>query len=322
MKKALLVLLLAALVLPAFADDALVMPKGVLRITVAPNYGFGNTQWDKDGEKSDISDDGISFFNLGLAFEYGINDWVTAAVQWAPGWNITSSYGSDALEDAKLGSFFDVFIGAKFQILGPKAPVQSSNQRFAAALGVKVPMPAADMKDELDNLFAGDEFVIGEIDKHAFGIGTRLYYDYVVNPSFFINAYTEFIYYLKKTDEQAIVPTGVAMPPMMVAEYDIEYGFDWTLEVEPQFQMPVGDGLLFKAGLPITYLMTPDQKINGNKIDDSGKTVFSVGPNVGLFFTKSMVPFELKLQYKAPLFGANANAIQNISLWGRVYLKF
>jgi hypothetical protein len=321
MKKALLVLLLAALAFPVFSDDALVLPKGVLRTTIAPNYGFGNTAWNKDGETSDISDDGISFFNLGLALEYGINDWVTAAVQWAPGWNIMSDYGSSA-SDAKLGTFFDVFVGAKFQIVGPKAPVQRTDMRFAVAPGIKVPMPAANAEDELDNLFAGDEFIIGEADKHAFGLGARLYFDYIVNPVFFINLFSEFIYYLEKTDEQAIAPTGVAMPPYAVYEYDIEYGFDWIIELEPQFGMPVADGLILKGGLPLTYKMTPDIKINGNKVDDSGSTMFSVGPNVALFFTKTAVPFELKLQYKLPLFGTNTNAVHNIALQGKVYLKF
>jgi hypothetical protein len=317
MKKALFVLILAALVFPAFADDALVLPKGVLRVYLAPNYGFGNTAWDKDGEKSDISDDGISFFNLGLAFEYGINDWVTAAVQWAPGWNITSSLGSDALEDAKLGSFFDLFVGAKMQIVGPKAPVQKTNMRFAIAPGIKIPMPAADMEEEVDNLMAGDEFIYAELEKHAVGIGARLYFDYIVNPVFFVNLFSEFIYYLE-TEKESIAFT----PAPTAVKADYKYGYDWTLEVEPQFALPLSNGIIVKGGLPLTYKMTPDLEVNGNKIDDSGSTIFSIGPNASLFFTKSAVPFELKLQYRMPLFGTNTYAIQNIALQGKVYLKF
>lgn len=54
MKKLLILVVLAVFVLPVFADDALVLPKGVLRISIAPSYGFANKTWDKEGEAQDI----------------------------------------------------------------------------------------------------------------------------------------------------------------------------------------------------------------------------------------------------------------------------
>ncbi len=322
MKKALLALLLAALVFPAFADDALVMPKGVFRVWIAPNYGTADEKFDDDGDKVDIVSpvtstvsDGVSFFNLALALEYGVTDWITAAVQWVPGVNIWSTMGWDDTgplywSQAVLGDFGDLFVGAKFQVIGPKSPVQRTDMRFAAAAGVKIPMPGASEADA--NPTVDKEFVAQEIDNHLWGLGFRFYFDYIFNPSFFVNLYNEFIYYPEQ-DVNDSVNFG--------DDTKVAYGYDLTFEVEPQYQYPMANGMILKAGLPLTYKMAPETEVDGVG-GDNESYLFSVGPNVAVFFTKAFVPFELELQYKLPLMGKNETAMHNVSLQGQFYLKF
>jgi len=220
MKKLLILVVLLVLVLPVFADDALVLPQGVLRISIAPSYGFANKTWDKDGEAQDIipnplfttnKSDGIQYFNLGIALEYGVNDWITAAIQWTPGWNLWSTMGFDKqlippstylyFDQGVLGSFADLFAGAKIQIVGKKAPVVNNTMRFSIAPGVKIPMPG-DSKPTPTDLVKDETHVLKEIDNHLWGLGGRLYFDYNVTPEFFVNLYSEFIYYPEQKNRQ------------------------------------------------------------------------------------------------------------------------
>jgi len=330
MKKLLILMVLAALVWPMFADDALVLPQGVLRISIAPSYGFANKTWDKDGKAQDIlnplfttnKSDGIQYFNLGIALEYGVNDWITAALQWTPGWNLWSTMGFDKqlippstylyFDQGVLGSYADLFAGAKIQIVGKKAPVVNDTMRFSIAPGVKIPMPG-DSKPTQADLVKDETHVLKEIDNHLWGLGGRLYFDYNVTPEFFVNLYSEFIYYPEqKTDKNATFgdKTKVAK------------GYDWTIEIEPQYWAPVADGLVFKAFLPFTYKMTPDYKNEGTKVADSASTVLSVTPALGLFFTKTFLPIELKVGYRYPLMGTNNTIMNVVYILGRFYMKF
>ena len=46
MKKTVILILLVCIALPVFADDALVLPAGVFRLSLAPNYAFVNGAYD------------------------------------------------------------------------------------------------------------------------------------------------------------------------------------------------------------------------------------------------------------------------------------
>ncbi len=127
----------------AFADDALVLPAKVLRVTTALSFGSFDEEYDADGKAQDATE--TSFTNVGAAVEYGVNDWVTAALQWAPGYNITSEIDG---QKAKINGPLDIFAGAKFQIVGAKAPVVNEQFRFAVAPGIKIPLPGADFTEE------------------------------------------------------------------------------------------------------------------------------------------------------------------------------
>lgn len=312
MKKiALIVLSLFAFsAIAAFADDALVLPTGVFRVTTAFSYAMGDQQYDADGDEQDLDNgvDSISALNLGLALEYGINDWISAAIQWAPGytvWSVLDGFAFGPFEpDANANGPNDIFAGAKLQIVGPKAPVANEMVRFAIAPGVKIPLGDPDWEKQLENILDESDATVTPSDKHAFGLGGRLYADYAVNEMFFINVYSEYIYYLERKDAN-IAPTT----DEDASAVDIGFGYDLTLELEPHFQYMVSEGMRLGVALPVTYSMTPDVEVDGESVDDSATTLLQVGPNVALFFMKAAVPFELKLAYMLPLMGTNTTKL-------------
>jgi hypothetical protein len=313
-----------------FAEDAKTMPARMGRFYLAPSFSFANDAWDKDGDKVDLTDGNgaIKMFNLGFAVEYGIIDWITGAVQWAPGWNIWSdvdlvqnfgSLGNKEI-DANLKGFGDIFVGAKIQIVGAAAPVKSSALRFAIGPGIKIPLPGPDFAEEsakMPLIAAGaDETVtVGKLDRHVFGFGARTYFDYIINSMFSINAYNEFIYYPVKADGNK---HGMGTP----ANAEVEYGFDLTFELEPHFETMLFDNSVqLHVGLPVNYKFTPDVKIDGNTADDTATQVLALKPNASLFLVKLPLPLQFQLGYTLPLWGQSTNATNTIVLQIRAYFK-
>jgi hypothetical protein len=334
MKKALFLVLIAAMAMPMFADDALVMPAGVIRTYLTGAYATINKAYDSDSKAQDLANK-ITVGNLGAAVEFGINNWITAAAQWAPGANISSKV--DGVDKATLNDTADIFLGAKLQIVGPKAPVQNDTMRFAFAAGVKVPTSAPDWKQEATNFATSKTFLASPADNRVLGIGGRGYFDYIINEMFFLNLYSEFIAYPAAVDLKDYNLTGYStwatVQGLGATTYNptIKYGSDLTLEFEPHFQTMLGEGLQFSAGLPVTYKTTAGITVDGDAIHpltaaggfpvESAYTM-SVGPNVSMFFQKTFLPIELKLGYTLPVAGKNDNATNIVTLQVKVYAKF
>jgi len=332
MKKICVFVLLFAVALSTFADDALVLPKGVFRTYITGAFAFATQAFDLDGDKQDLDEESIRIFNLGGAVEYGVTDWISAAVQWAPGWYLWSSFyeatAADApLDTATVNGPADIFAGAKIQLIGENAPVANQMFRLAFAPGVKIPLPSPDWQEEANDQAAGDPWKIFAADKHTLGVGGRAYFDYILNEMIYINLFGEFIYFpIAKTYEDvgyiewATVQTlkGLGFP--YPEEY--EFGFDLTLEAEPHFEMMLTDGIRFGAGVPVTFFMTPEPKVDGTAQTDEDTYLLTVAPNVSLFLMKFPVPLEFKLGYTLPLLGKNELAANILVLQLKSYLKF
>ncbi|HOX31951.1 MAG TPA: hypothetical protein PLB91_06440 [Spirochaetales bacterium] len=320
MKKALVLLsvFIAALALPLFANDALVMPKGVFRTYITAAYASGDQAFDDDGEKQDKGVT-IKALNLGTALEFGINEWITGGIQWAPGYNVSSSYEPDGYPSAApamdINGAFDVKVGAKVQIVGPEAPVQNDQIRFAVTPGVKIPLGGADFEEEATNYIKGDDITVSDPAKHAFAVGAQVAADYVVNEMFYLNVYCEFMKYFEKKDVYTSAMT-VASP----GKVDVAYGYDLTLELEPHFGMPLGPGQ-FGASLPVTYEKSPETEYNGTGNDLDSYTL-SIGPNVSYLFKAGPIPLETKLGYTLPLAGKNADILPTAVFQLKVYFQF
>jgi len=304
----------------AFADDASVLPAGVGRFYVANTYAFANSSFDVDGNLNDIPDGGgaIKVYNLGLALEYGVTDWISAAIQWAPGVNLWTE--RDALlagSETNLVGMADIFAGAKFLIVGEKAPVQNSTIRFAIAPGVKIPLPGTDMQEQFANIMDLDPataVTVAQADKHLFALGARAYFDYIINKMFFMNLYSEFTYYPLEGDYQDV-------SPMPTSTSKIAYGYQLVVEAEPHFDYML-DGAKLSAGLPVTYVMTPNYKLDDVEQSDKATSVLKIAPSVSALLTKTPLPLEFKLGYSLPLMGTNTYATNSITFQAKAYFKF
>lgn len=339
MKKLILVMVVMAMVIPmAFADDAKVLPAGVLRTYIVPVYSFVNSEFDAEAEKKALDDDKdfekVSVFNIGAAVEYGVNDWISAAVQWTPGYTFGGKYTSDGTptgdvyeENGTIKGSAEVFLGAKFQIVGEKAPVVNDMFRVAVAPGFMLASSFSyDAEEEATNGASGDEFNVGAA-KNANGFGARLYADYIFNEMFFFNLYSQFKYFLpvaKESTDYAHYYTAAT-----VGADNVEYGYELTLEAEPHFSMMAADGVEVSAGLPVTYVMAPAPKYDGDTMqdinpaaDDTDSYSLYLKPSVSAFMQKLPIPMEFKVGYELPLAGKNVMARNNVVFQIKTYMKF
>ncbi len=304
----------------AFADDANVLPAGVGRFYVANTYAFANGSYDVDGELDEYADGAGAFkvYNLGLALEYGINDWISAAAQWAPGVNLWNERDAMAgLSETNLNGMADVFVGAKIQVVGENAPVQNSMVRLAIAPGVKIPLPGTDMQEQLETVMSGsgDPVTVAQTDKHLFALGARFYFDYIINKLFYMNLYSEFTYYPVEGDAQDIAPSPAS-------DVKVAYGYQLVIEAEPHFDYMLDNGIRLSAGLPVTYVMTPNIKVDGDEVDDSATSVLKLAPSVSALLTKTPLPLEFKLGYSLPVLGVNTPATNALTFQAKAYFKF
>ena len=328
MKRLLLIVLVLAFTSPLFADDALTLPTGVWRTRVVPIYSFTSSEFEvgegftADRESSDVESKALL---LGFAVEYGITDWITAAVQWTPAVTVWSELDIDGLPaaidgDASLNRWSDIFVGAKVQLIGPQAPVSRRDMRLAMAPGVKIPLPSADWEDEVADAQGGEDFVFANVDRNVFGVGGRFYFDYLFSPEFFVNLYAEYIAYPIEGEP----PTGEVAGGLLGAGLDTDkfgYGYDLTLEIEPHYVYTASPDLRITPSLPITFTHSPGLEYDGEQIGRMSR-VLTVEPTVEFFFTGLTVPTALEIGYRYPVAGQNAGATNALIIQIKNYLKF
>ncbi|MDR0730390.1 MAG: hypothetical protein LBF63_01895 [Treponema sp.] len=275
-----------------FADDASVLPARIGRVYLAPVFAFANGEYDEDGGYSGYKsgEGSMKAFALGVAAEYGVIDWISAAVQWTPAWVLASdvdvrqeipvgTYTGTIMDKVNANGPADIFVGGKFLLAGEKAPIQSSKIRFALATGVKIPLPGPDFEEQYKNAGTGKAAAAANQDKHVLGIGIRAYADYVFNKNFFLNFYTEFIGYpvngklsesglpgyIQKTglDQlQSKVVEGTGRYDLVSYKDEVFYGYDLNMEVEPVFSASLPKGINFSTGLPLNFHYSPPSEYN------------------------------------------------------------
>jgi hypothetical protein len=331
------------------------MPARVGRFYIAPIFSFAMGAYDEDANLNSF-DGNVQVFNLGFALEYGVNDWITAAVQWVPGWTPWSDISAaSGFDNSNTNGVADIFAGAKIQLLGPRAPFRSQDFRFAVAPGVIIPLPGPDFERELTRASQGSEATLSAMDRHVFGLGGRIFFDWVINRNFFINLFNETIFFPLKQDLNKSGPTffgakaimaqtpeiqamlGPATPLLMDIEGEINHKYQLTFEIEPVFTTSVANGITFSAGLPITYSFTPApdysfsfpaalapaapglEPILLGALNAEPQHSVRLTPNIGFFFMNLPLPMEFKFNYSFPVWGQNVMATHNAVLQIRAY---
>lgn len=340
MKRTLIVLLLLAIVMPLFADDALILPNRVIRFRTIPSLSLTSAAFDTDGKRDDlVTPIDLSGFGLGIqnfetsanvwalsfALEIGVTDNINIAAQWTPGWQFASTTTADApsavpgaiadptvesIENAQQTGLDDLFVGAKAQILGEDGFVPNENMRFALALGGIIPLSIYDADEAAEAQADGDEYQAGRVGNDVYAVGARLYYDYILTETAFINLFSETQLFLpRELDDGA-------------GDVEYAYGYKQSFEIDPQISYPLSDGLRLGASLATRYSFTPDIEVDGDTVDDSATQLLAITPQVSAFFLGLPVPIEAKLQYTYPIYGVNVNATNTIAMQINTYLAF
>lgn len=381
MKKILAILLLATFVAPVFADDANVLPAGVLRVYGVPTLSLVNGVWDEDGELTSNKGNGGDnqpddpIFALGGAAEYGITDQISLGLQWTPVYQfLTAADAADnpGLEaiggdgDVLTGGIDAVDVGAEIQVLGQQGYVLNEVMRFSVTPGIGVPMPTRDWAAEGEAAVDGDDYVGPSAENLTrFAAGALVNFDYFVTPEFYVNVFAEPRYRFGRTVDYSDFYNEVgravfnASAPSLATEddpydkYETEYGSDLQLEtgIDFNYALPVSETLRLDFGLPAVFqLVTPREDTTTIEISSEAETInqtlesfgqdvafqsaeiktepddpsytLYVNPSVGAFITALPVPLEFVGEYRIPVLGQNATAVQTFVLQARAYLRF
>jgi hypothetical protein len=354
MKKALVLLLMLAMVAPLFADDAKVLPANVLRIYTVPVTSFVTGAWDADGElteNEDDKDDSLpdgAIFSLGGAVEYGVTDQISAGFQWTPVYNFLKEADAAVTTsgEALTGGLSSVDVGAEVQIVGSQGYVGNDKIRLSLTPGVVIPMPTRDWAEEGKSAADGDDYVPpqGEtLTQWAFG--GLLNFDYLVTDAFYVNVFAETRFRLPRAVDYTDFYNEASQPAVgddVVDEYEVEYGSNVFFEtgLDLNYELPVSESLRVDFGLPLRYTLdtpredttTVDATAAGAfagfsdgetsaEPDDPSYTLY-LDPSVGMFITALPAPLEFVTTYRLPLTGQNAGQTHSIVFEGRLYLAF
>jgi hypothetical protein len=290
MKRFILFLSLSVIMISlAFAEDAVVLPAGVLRVDADATIGFVSEGWNFDGKKTDMPDAVIMGNALGTA--YGFTEWFTAALDWMPGvadtdlTNIDIGNDGDGAAEIYEG-LSDFSIKAQFQIIGNTGLIESRRFRMRLTPGLVIPFPGIDDKDSSGN--------------HTWGVGGEVSLDTLFGDSFFVNTRSEFYWFpldnKSKTNNEG----------------------ELLLEAGPHYTVSIG-GVCLAFELPVNWTMSLD---NDNDIPTGGPVSYllSLRPALALKLTR---PFavDIIVEYTIPLYGKNNYISHTIAIKAPVYFN-
>ncbi len=297
------------------ADDALIAPRGTLRILLATSYFFTDgrysNSWSHDSGDADadfIDHEGnpdVTGLNVGLEIELGITDWISATLDWNPGWTAWSDFVAAQVdppptlgyENADINGIRDLTALANLELIGIRSPVLTSdNMRLIWSPGIIIPLPGADAEKELEKAWDGKEWHIDNA-RRAFGLSSRLSFDYVASKLFYINLANSLSYYFERNETSIYSPTEKA---------SIAYGIEVQFEIEPHIEFPIEEGIRMRFALPVAFGMGTPIRIDGEIVDETDQYALFLRPNVAFFFHKLAVPLELEITYTVPIVGKNA----------------
>ena len=281
-----MVILVIMITSTAFAEEAALVPGNTLRVSFAPSFGFQIQTWEWEG----VSTDEVMLASLGLGLEYGPADWVNFQLLWMPGINVYSK-----ISDGDYGRMTDLFLGIKIGLWGQKGALKESEKiRFSVAPGMKMPLGGFNATEKAET--------VREPDQHLWGSALRLYFDYIINPLFFVNVYVEGIYYPKQWTYNPAYKTNL-----------VDHPLDINSELEIHFRYPLqNSSIALKGGLSAAFFIAPT--MNSNDSDATNQYCFSTGLSFGAEFSPS---FDLALRYRFPITGINTEPVHLVSIVAR-----
>ena len=277
-------LILITITSMAFAEEAALVPGNSLRATLAPSFGFQVQTWEWEG----VSTENVMLASVGLGVEYGPADWINFQLFWIPGFNVYSD-----IAGGDYGSMTDLFLGIKIGLWGKGALFESEKMRFSFAPGMKMPLGGFNTVEKAET--------VREPDQHLWGSSLRLYYDYIINPRFFVNFYLEGIYYPKQWTYNPAYKS-----------YMVDHPVDINSELEIHFNYPLRNSMVLKGGVSASFFIAPI--MDSNDSNATSQYCFSSG----LYFGAELSPsLDLMIRYHAPITGKNTEPVHLVTLVAR-----
>jgi hypothetical protein len=295
MKSRILTLFIAAAFIRTvtiYAEDAITLPAGTLRVDADASTGFVREGWDGDSRKADAPD--ATIIGAALGISYGFTDWFTLVLDWAPGVTDTDlsdiDFGNDGDGEGEIyEGLSDFLLKAQFLIIGNNAPVSSERFRMRLAPGMVIPFPGIDDKDSLGN--------------HTWGLGGDVSFDTLVTDNFFVNVFSEAYWFPAPADNKSKTNN----------EWEI------ALEAGPHYSVTFGSVRLGFA-LPLNWKVSPENA-KGIVVDGVSSHLLTPRPGLELKLTH---PFavDIGIEYTLPLYGKNDYAVHTITIKAPVYFNF
>jgi hypothetical protein len=326
MKGIVLLALIGSMPWLSFADDARELPKGMLRLSQTTSFAFAVSEFNLDGSKQEIAlnDGRLLSLNIGAALELGITSWVSAVLEWAPGWTVWSAFDFQTAPDDMLtvSGGYDLFAATRVQVLGRGGLLPSERFRLAIAPGGRIPLPSPDWLEQANRALDGEHWRQYANDYHTPGLGSRAWFDVILTHWLFLNLYAELIRYFPKDYDEADLLAYQQSPPK---PKEVDYGYSLTAEVEPHIGFPLSERVRLEAGLPVTFRRKPELRFDGTAVVDSDTYLLTASPRLTLLLSRPAMEFRLGYTYPILGRGNPANtyspAMNALSLQVRSYLR-
>jgi hypothetical protein len=253
----------------------------------------------------------------------GIIDWLAASVDWAPAWNVWSTFDYPAPDEKMtMNGGYDLFAALRLQLLGERGLIHSRRLRLVLSPGGRIPLPSPNWLEEANKAFDGEHWRAVANDYHTPGLGGRGSLDLVLTELIYLNLYAEFIRYFRKDYDEVSLQAYQLLPPK---PQEVDYGYKLTAKAEPHIGLRLGEGMRLEACLPVTFRRTPELRFDGSAVADSDTYRLAAGPSIALLFSKPAM--EVELSYAYPILGKGlpndpeALALNSLSLQVRSYLR-
>lgn len=299
---------LAAIPPSAAADDALLLPKGVLRSTGIITASTGSKRFDTDGKVFDGSNDDI--LTVSAAAEFGLSEKLLLGLTWIPGLNIFWDVGGD--DNIQLDVPGEIMLGLKYGLVGEDARFFS--ERYRVALGPRLFVPTAgdyDASVEIIAASSGVDPYRHPSTPNAPAAGLKVYADYLFLEGLFFNAAAAYDYRFPIPIAKASLQ-AYSMANLEGAD-EVRYGGKYEIELEPRYLLRPAVDLRLGAGFPVnTVYEVPVKSEFGTVLIDE-RLLVTYGPSLSAFMGFLPIPIEARLEVSLAAAGMNEKKYHKFS---------
>ncbi len=318
--KRLRLVLLSILVLGStlWAESAEVLPKGVYSLTFDSAFQYSNKVFDNDGEKIDSDEQKMT--TIGGNIYMGITDQITGIIWWSPGYTLSGENAS--LPEASLTGAGELSLSAMVQVVGEQGWISSEKFRQAFCPGVIIPTAYNyDARTEANKVISGDDYQALPY-YNAFGLSMESYTDFIISEKTHLNLYGYFTRYFPISGEDDLFSQVTELMGGGAVPDKIDYGYYLLGNINYNYTTSIGEGIDLRLTLPLGFSMTPDTKVDGTPVDDTGTMFLSVRPTIAVDLWILPLPLSVTVLYDQPLWGANIEAVSNAQVSLTTYLQF